>query len=91
MERAEIEETTLVPIEATGALSMILLRDYGIMTVHFVGIPSGTPDLLLKFMPPEEIERFGGVEALADAIDDSVTELAGLIDDTDAVRSLLLE
>lgn len=91
MERAEIEETMLVPIEATGALSMILLRDYGIMTVHFVGIPSGTPDLLLKFMPPEEIERFGGVEALADAIDDSVTELAGLIDDTDAVRSLLLE
>lgn len=91
MDRAGIDETTLVPIEATGAVSMLLLREHGIMTVHFVGIPSGTPDLLLKFLPPEELERFGGVEALADAIDDSITELSEIVDDTDAVRSLLLE
>lgn len=90
MDRAGVEETTLVPIEATGALSMVLLRDYGIITVHFVGIPSGTPDLLLKFTPPEEIERFGGVGELADAIDRSVTELSKSIGDTNAIRSLLL-
>ncbi len=91
MDRTGITETSLVPIEATGALSMILLRDHGIITVHFVGIPSGTPDLLLKFLPPEEIERFGGVDEFADAIDSSITELSRIVDDTEAIRSLLLE
>ncbi len=90
MKRANVEETDLVPIEATGALSMLLLRNHGIVTVHFVGIPSGTPDLLLKFLPPEEIERFGGVSELADAIEGSISELSKRIDDTNEVRSLLL-
>ncbi len=90
MERAGIDEPPLVPIEATGAHSMLMLRDYGIITVHFVGIPSGTPDLLLKFMPPEEVERFGGIEKLADAIDGSITELASIIDDPEALQSLLV-
>ncbi len=91
MDRAGVTETSLVPIEATGALSMLLLRDHGIITVHFVGIPSGTPDLLLKFLPPEETERFGGVGALADSIDDSITELSELVGDSESVRSLLVE
>jgi L-seryl-tRNA(Ser) seleniumtransferase len=90
MDRAGVEEPPLVPIEATGALSMLLLRDYGVITVHFVGIPSGTPDFLLKFMPPDEIERFGGPDAFAAAVDDSISELAMLLDDPDAVRELLL-
>jgi len=91
MDRAGITETSLVPIEATGALSMLLLRDRGIITVHFVGIPSGTPDLLLKFLPPEEVERFGGVSALADAIDGAITELSEIVNEPKSVRSLLLD
>lgn len=90
MDRAGIDEPPLVPIEATGALSMLLLRDYGVITVHFVGIPSGTPDFLLKFMPPAEIERFGGPESFAAAVDESITELANILDDRAALQSLLL-
>lgn len=90
MDRAGVADPPVVPIEATGALSMLLLRDYGVITVHFVGIPSGTPDLLLKFLPPAEIERFGGPEALAAAIDESISEFARLLDDRAALRSLLV-
>ncbi|MFB6303990.1 MAG: hypothetical protein ABEH47_02390 [Haloferacaceae archaeon] len=90
MDRAGVEDPPLVPIEATGALSMLMLRDYGVVTVHFVGIPSGTPDFLLKFMPPDELERFGGPAAFAEAVDESISELAAMLDDPASVRSLLL-
>lgn len=90
MARAGIDEPTLVPIEATAALSMLMLRDHGVITIHFVGIPSGTPDFLLKFMPPEELERFGGPAAFAGAVDGSIDELAELLDSHDRIRSLLL-
>ena len=90
MSRAGLDDPPLVPIEATAALSMLMLRDYGVITVHFVGIPSGTPDFLLKFMPPEELERFGGAEAFAEAVDASIDSLADLLDDPTRLRSLLL-
>lgn len=90
MDRAGIDEPPLVPIEATAALSMLMLRDHGVITVHFVGIPSGTPDFLLKFMPPEELERFGGPDAFAEAVDGSIDALAGLLDDPADLRTLLL-
>ncbi len=90
MERAVVDEPPLVPIEATAALSMLMLRDHGVITVHFVGIPSGTPDFLLKFMPPEEIERFGGAAAFAEAVDGSLDELADLLDSPKSLRALLL-
>ena len=58
----------LVPVEATAALAMQLLRDHGLLTVHFAAVPPGTPDLLLKFVPPETLTSLGGAEALAAAI-----------------------
>jgi L-seryl-tRNA(Ser) seleniumtransferase len=91
MDRADVDEPPVVPIEATGALSMLLLRDHGVVTVHFVGIPSGTPDFLLKFMPPAEIERFGGAGAFAEAVDGAIDNLAATLDDPTALQSLLLE
>lgn len=90
LDRSEVSTTNIVPIEATGAHSMLLLRDYGIITVHFVGIPSGTPDLLLKFLSPDEIERFGGAKAFAEAIDESITELASIIGNDSEMRKLLI-
>ena len=38
----------MVPYEASAALSMLLLRDYGMLMVHFVGVPPGTADLLIN-------------------------------------------
>src|SRR6476659_3605471 len=73
MERGGLHEASVVPYEASAALSMLLLRDHGMLMVHFVGVPPGTADLLIKFVPPETLERFGGARRYARAIDDSLT------------------
>lgn len=90
MERGDISEPAVVPYEATAALAMLLLRDHGVLSVHFAGIPPGTAALMMKFLPPETLARFGGPEKLADAIDTSITELARIIADPSAMRDLLL-
>jgi L-seryl-tRNA(Ser) seleniumtransferase len=82
-------ESSLAPIEATAALAMLLLRDHGILTVHFAALPPGTSALLLKFVQPETLERFGGAEAFATAVDSSLSELAGLLDSPRALHALL--
>jgi L-seryl-tRNA(Ser) seleniumtransferase len=79
----------LAPIEATAALAMLLLRDHGILTVHFAALPPGTSALLLKFVQPETLDRFGGAEAFARAVDASLSELAGLLDSQAELHSLL--
>ena len=88
--RAGRNDTPLVPYEATAALAMLLLRDHGIFTVHFAGLPPGTSALLIKFIAPETLERFGGAERMAEAIDESISELANIVHDANAVRELLL-
>jgi L-seryl-tRNA(Ser) seleniumtransferase len=90
MERGDISEPPVVPYEATAALAMLLLRDYGILSVHFAGLPPGTAALMIKFLPPETLARFGGPAKLADAIDASITELGRTIADRQAMRELLL-
>jgi L-seryl-tRNA(Ser) seleniumtransferase len=81
--------SSLAPIEATAALAMLLLRDHGILTVHFAAVPPGTSALLLKFISPETLERFGGVEAFAAAVDKSLDGLAELLRSPDELRPLL--
>jgi L-seryl-tRNA(Ser) seleniumtransferase len=69
--RAAAAAPGIVPVEATAALAMQLLRDHGLLTVHFAAVPPGTPDLLLKFVPPETLASLGGADALAAAIANS--------------------
>ena len=90
MERAGLTMPPIVPIEATAALAMLLLEDHGVLTVHFAGMPPGTSSLLLKFIPPETLERFGGPDALAKAVDSSLDRLAALLHDRTALTALLL-
>ena len=90
MERAGLSESPILPYEASASLAMLLVRDYGVLTVHLVGLPPGTSSLMLKFVPPETLERFGGADAYAAAIDSSLDKLAELIAHPDAVRELLL-
>ena len=78
-----------VPVEATAAVAMQLLRDHGLLTVHFAAVPPGTPDLLLKFVPPETLASLGGAEALADAIEGSVERALTAVSDLDELRALL--
>jgi L-seryl-tRNA(Ser) seleniumtransferase len=68
----------IVPYEATAALAMQLLRDHGILTVHFAALPPGTSALLLKFLPPEVLERLGGPVRFAAAMDESLDSIARL-------------
>lgn len=90
MARAHITKPPIVPYEATAALAMLLLRDHGILTVHFAGLPPGTSALLIKFLPPETIARFGGPKKFAQAIDISLNNLAHMIGDAGQLRQLLL-
>jgi L-seryl-tRNA(Ser) seleniumtransferase len=90
MERGGIHKSPVVPYEASAALSMLLLKDFGILTVHFVGVPPGTADLLIKFVPPETLSRFGGARKYADAIDAALTRLGELLRDPQRLQELLL-
>ena len=90
MERGGVDEPPLVPYEASAALSMLLLRDHGMLMVHFVGVPPGTADLLIKFVPPETLERFGGAQKYANAVNASLTRLGELLREPESIRDLLL-
>ncbi|WHT16602.1 aminotransferase class I/II-fold pyridoxal phosphate-dependent enzyme [Crossiella sp. CA-258035] len=79
----------LAPIEATAALAMTLLRDHGLLTVHFAGLPPGTDALLIKFLPPETITAIGGPDAFAAAVDDALDQTAAAVTDLASSRALL--
>lgn len=90
MERAGLKgKPPIVPYEATAALAMLLLRDHGILTVHFAGLPPGTSALLIKFLPPETVRRFGGARALAQAFDSALDSLSMLIGSPAEIGQLL--
>lgn len=89
MERGGLAAAPVVPFEATAGLATLLLEHYGVLTVHFAGLPPGTSALLIKFVPPETLERFGGAEAFADAVDDCVNRLSKIVSDAAAFRALL--
>jgi L-seryl-tRNA(Ser) seleniumtransferase len=90
MQRGGIEEPPIVPYEAAAALAMLLLQNHNMLMVHFVGVPPGTADLLIKFVPPETLERFGGAGRYARAIDDSLTRLGEMLREPAGVAELLL-
>ena len=90
MQRGGVEEPPIVPYEAAAALAMLLLQNHGMLMVHFVGVPPGTADLLIKFVPPETLDRFGGASRYAQAIDDSLTRLGALLREPASVAELLL-
>ena len=90
MQRGGVEKPPIVPYEAAAALAMLLLQNHGMLMVHFVGVPPGTADLLIKFVPPETLERFGGAGRYARAIDDSLTRLAAMVREPASVAELLL-
>jgi L-seryl-tRNA(Ser) seleniumtransferase len=89
MQRGGVEEPPIVPYEAAAALAMLLLQNHGMLMVHFVGVPPGTADLLIKFVPPETLERFGGAVKYASAIDAALTRLGTMLREPASVAELL--
>jgi L-seryl-tRNA(Ser) seleniumtransferase len=90
MERGGVTTAPIVPFEATAALSMLLLQDFNMLMVHFVGVPPGGADLLIKFVPPETLERFGGARKYAEAVDATLSKLGTLLREPEKIRELLL-
>jgi L-seryl-tRNA(Ser) seleniumtransferase len=90
LERGGIATPPIVPYETAAALAMLLLQDHGMLMVHFVGVPPGTADLLIKFVPPETLARFGGAARHAAAIDGSLSRLGLLLREPASIRKLLL-
>jgi L-seryl-tRNA(Ser) seleniumtransferase len=90
MQRGGVEKPPIVPYEAAATLAMLLLQHHGMLMVHFVGVPPGTADLLIKFVPPETLERFGGAGGYARAIDDSLTRLGEMLREPAGVAEPLL-
>src|SRR2546423_4349205 len=90
MIRAGVTAPPVVPYEAASALAMLLLRDYGVITVQLVGVPPGTSAVMLKFIAPETLARFGGADAYARAIDDCLMKLAGMLAEPRQIAPLLL-
>jgi L-seryl-tRNA(Ser) seleniumtransferase len=87
--RAAAGAEGIAPVEATAAVAMQLLRDHGLLTVHFAAVPPGTPDLLLKFVPPETLAELGGAEALVTAIASSFERAVETLRSADSVHTLL--
>ena len=90
MERAGVTSTPIVPYEASAALAMLLLREYGIITVHFAGLPPGTGAILFKFIPADTLTQFGGARKFAEAVDASLNRLSEIIAEAKAIEDLLL-
>lgn len=90
MARGGLTNVPVVPYEATAGLAMLLLREYGIITVHFAGIPPGTSAFMIKFVPPETLARLGGAERLADAIDECIGKLGEVLRSPEDFSSLIL-
>lgn len=91
LKRAETkpEKSPVVPCEATSALGMILLRDYGILTVNTHGQPGARVSVRLK-PSGDAIQRVGGQELILKAFDESLTKVAHIIHDYQAMSDLIL-
>lgn len=87
--RAGLERPPIVPVEATAALGMLLMQGHGILTTNIAGQPGSHPALRLKPAGPA-LERCGGVEAVAQAVEDGITALAAMLPEREATRKLLL-
>ena len=90
LERSGLNHAPCVPYEATAGLAMIMLRDHGIVSVHFAGLPPGTAALMIKFLKPETLERFGGPKKLAQSINSSLDTLANALKTKGTLKHLLL-
>jgi L-seryl-tRNA(Ser) seleniumtransferase len=89
LERGGRSTAAIVPLEASATLSMLLLQDYGIVSVHATtGWPS-FGGLLVKDIQPEVLDRLGGAKIFAAAVDTSLSKLAKIVDNRSAIRTVL--
>ncbi len=86
-QHAGTRETTLAPSEVSVTASFLLLKNYGIITIPITGYPGAAPTFRLMMHP--DGERFG-IDPLENAVADTISRTASLLNNPEAVRSLLL-
>jgi L-seryl-tRNA(Ser) seleniumtransferase len=80
--RAGTPIADLKPIEASALVAMGLLKEYGILTVHFAGMPPGTQDLMIKFIAADTVAAVGGPERFADIVDEVIGKASKISTDS---------
>ena len=87
--RAGGDPLPVAPPEVTAAVGMYWLARYGLVSVNALGGPGAS--VWLRFKPdPAEIDRFGGIEALVDAVEDGLRHVAARSHSLDHMRDLIL-
>jgi L-seryl-tRNA(Ser) seleniumtransferase len=87
--RGDKENTSLVPAEVTAGIGLFWLEHYGIISVNAMGQPGAS--IWLRFKPdPVEVERFGGMTALVEAIEHGLQHVAEMVQSISAMRRLIL-
>lgn len=82
-------KTSLNPSEIAGVLSMILLRDYNIITIPAVGMPGASATIRIDMASKDAVRL--DVEYITQAIKGSIIKLSEVISDEEACRSLLFD
>jgi L-seryl-tRNA(Ser) seleniumtransferase len=83
------EDLPVSPGEVSAAIGMYWLKEYGMISVNALGQPGAS--IWLRFKPePGVIEKMGGMDALAKAIDDGLRYVAENAHSLDAMKMLIL-
>ena len=87
VEEASGHKISLVPQEVCSALSMIMLKEFGLITVSTTASPGAAPYLRLVAWP--DGHRIP-VKTIVEATKDAVGRLAPVADDAAAVRKIIV-
>jgi L-seryl-tRNA(Ser) seleniumtransferase len=68
---------------------MVLLQDYGVLTVNTHGQPGARVSLRLK-PTLDALGRIGGFDAVVTAVMESLDKVAKIIDNPDAIKRLIV-
>jgi L-seryl-tRNA(Ser) seleniumtransferase len=78
----------VAPMEVTAGIGMYWLKRYGIININALGQPGAS--VWLRFKPdPDEIERFGGILSLLEAVEDGIHYIADRARSVSEMRQLI--
>lgn len=91
LERAELprEAAPIVPVEATTLLGLLLLADYGIVTVNALSEAGARPSIRLK-PTLDAVPALGGAERLAEIVDEGISRASTMLRDVEALQAAIL-
>ena len=81
------QKPALVAVEAAGLVAMEMLEQDGVLTIGAVSMPGSAPVVRLMMYP--DGPRLG-IERIAASLENGISRLAAVLDDSDAAREQLL-